>query len=187
MALWAGVESSVKLHIERGDSLEARDEHGQTPLMLAAARNKPHICKLLIDAGASSSATDPLGRQALDLALEARAIDAALILGWSNLEVSLPQAQVDLPTSPNSSEVSVLTDEGQEFVTCKDAASDVSNEMRIQESLIAPELGVQPIVHFSLEYVDLVAEHIDHLEWIPLGKRPRRIYRRLLSPLRNPP
>lgn len=102
MAVWAGVESSVKLHIERGDSLEARDEHGQTPLMLAAARNKSHICKLLFDAGANPLATDPKGRLAMDCALEAKAIDAARVLGWSDVAVAPPKAPDDSPAAPAS-------------------------------------------------------------------------------------
>jgi RNA polymerase primary sigma factor len=65
MAVVAGVESAVKIHINRGDDLNARDDKGLTPLMLSAARNKPTICKLLIDAGADgqksfSMTTPPL-------------------------------------------------------------------------------------------------------------------------------
>ena len=58
MAVVAGVESAVRIHIERGDDLNARDSGGQTPLMLAAARNKPHICKLLLDAGADPTSVE---------------------------------------------------------------------------------------------------------------------------------
>ena len=38
MAVLAGVETAVRLHIRRGDSLDARDGGGATPLMLAAGR-----------------------------------------------------------------------------------------------------------------------------------------------------
>lgn len=68
MAIIAGVESAVRIHIERGDNLNARDAGGQTPLMLAAARNKPHIFKLLLDAGADPLLTDSDGKTALFVA-----------------------------------------------------------------------------------------------------------------------
>ena len=43
MAVMAGVESAVQIHIDRGDDLNARDASGMTPLMLSAARNKSAI------------------------------------------------------------------------------------------------------------------------------------------------
>ena len=52
MAVIAGVESALQIHIQRGDDINARDANGMTPLMLSAARNKPAICKLLLNAGA---------------------------------------------------------------------------------------------------------------------------------------
>jgi RNA polymerase primary sigma factor len=78
LAAIAGVESAIQIHIDRGDDLNARDHKGQTPLMLAAARNKAAICKLLLAAGANSSLCDPVGRTAYRIALAAGAIDAAL-------------------------------------------------------------------------------------------------------------
>jgi len=80
MAVVAGVESAVRIHIERGDDLNARDAGGQTPLMLAAARNKHHICKLLLDAGADPFLSDPDGKNALFIAHAVGARDAALLL-----------------------------------------------------------------------------------------------------------
>src|SRR6218665_2604707 len=52
MAVVAGVQSAVQIHIHRGDNLNARVSKGQTPLMLSAALNRAVICKLLIAAGA---------------------------------------------------------------------------------------------------------------------------------------
>lgn len=69
MAVVAGVESAVQIHIDRGDDLNARDAQGQTPLMLSAARNKPAICKLLLAAGADLDLLDASGRTALDIAI----------------------------------------------------------------------------------------------------------------------
>lgn len=75
-----GAESAVQIHIDRGDDLNARDDKGQTPLMLSAARNKAAICTLLLKAGADASLLDPSGRNALGIALAAGALDAASVI-----------------------------------------------------------------------------------------------------------
>lgn len=80
MAVLTGVESSVRLHIDRGDNLNARDDKGLTLLMIAASRNKANICKLLLDANADPSLVDSSGRDALALAKAAGASDAAKII-----------------------------------------------------------------------------------------------------------
>lgn len=80
MAVLAGVETAVKIHIRRGDDLDARDINGLTPLMLAASKNKSVICTLLLSAGADIFLIDPLGRDALAIARDARADQAVSIL-----------------------------------------------------------------------------------------------------------
>lgn len=77
MAVLAGVESAVQIHIDRGDDLNARDANEQTPLMLAAVRNKAAICKLLIAAGADAHLLCPSGLTALSIAHAAGALEAA--------------------------------------------------------------------------------------------------------------
>lgn len=81
MAIIAGVESAVKMHIRRGDDLDARDDRGFTPLMIAAARDKAGICRLLLAAGAEPGLTDQSGRDALAIALVAGAAESAHIIG----------------------------------------------------------------------------------------------------------
>jgi RNA polymerase primary sigma factor len=80
MAILAGVDKSVRLHIDRGDKVNARDSKGMTPLMLAASRNNVNICRMLLEAGADQSLLDPLGRTALNIAKTSSATDAELIL-----------------------------------------------------------------------------------------------------------
>ena len=48
IAVMAGVESAVQLHIDRGDDINARDSNGVTLLMLSAAKNKAAICHIVI-------------------------------------------------------------------------------------------------------------------------------------------
>jgi RNA polymerase primary sigma factor len=80
MAVWAGAETAVKLHIERGDDLDARDEAGLTPLMIAATRDKSCVCRLLIEAGADLTAIDSAGRSAYAIAVALGAASAAEVI-----------------------------------------------------------------------------------------------------------
>lgn len=101
MAVVAGVESAVRIHVERGDDLNARDSNGLTPLMLSAARNKPTICKLLLDAGADDGLLDPSGKAALAIAVAAGAHEAVAVLKSANvpIEASADLAS-DVPVEP---------------------------------------------------------------------------------------
>lgn len=92
MAVMAGVESAVQIHIDRGDDLNARDASGMTPLMLSAAKNKPVICKLLLSAGADHGLLDRSGRTAYEIAVAAGASDTAAILGAVRATPSCPPA-----------------------------------------------------------------------------------------------
>ncbi len=65
LAAISGVETAVKLHIRRGDDLDARDGGGATPLILAAARKKKGAVRLLLDAGANPKLVDSNGMDAL--------------------------------------------------------------------------------------------------------------------------
>lgn len=69
----------MRLHINRGDDLDARDSSGMTPLMLAASRNKAAICDLLLSAGADPTLMGPTGQNALAMAVEAGAADAIFV------------------------------------------------------------------------------------------------------------
>jgi RNA polymerase primary sigma factor len=99
MAVVAGVESAVQIHIDRGDDLNARDDKGQTPLMLSAARNKVAICKLLLFAGADAELLDPAGRSALSIAQAAGALEAASAIEVDRMQLPAERAGDD-PVTP---------------------------------------------------------------------------------------
>lgn len=65
LAAISGVETAVKLHIRRGDDLDARDGSGATPMMLAAAKRRLGVVRLLLDAGATLALVDERGMNAL--------------------------------------------------------------------------------------------------------------------------
>jgi hypothetical protein len=67
-ALEEGELMKVKKYLERGLGVEVRDEHGNTPLHVAASRGHLHIAKLLIEGGADVNARSKEGRTPLHLA-----------------------------------------------------------------------------------------------------------------------
>lgn len=103
MAVMAGVESAVRIHVQRGDDLNARDSNGFTPLMLSATRNKPTICKLLLDAGADDGLFDPAGNTALAIAVAAGAHEAAVVLESAIAPIKGPEDLVPGVSLPSDS------------------------------------------------------------------------------------
>ena len=80
MASINGVESAVRIHIDRGDNLNARDSNGFTPLMLAALKNRAGTCRLLLKAGADPNLVNFNGEDALVIATTAQSAEAALVI-----------------------------------------------------------------------------------------------------------
>jgi RNA polymerase primary sigma factor len=106
LAALHGVASSVRLHIERKDSLDGRDPNGQTALMIAARRNHLEVCTLLLQAGVDPNLLDKDGLTALDLAEKAGATSTCTKLVEFNLNriPLLPKSEVTwLPRDPAES------------------------------------------------------------------------------------
>lgn len=136
MAVMAGVESAVHVHIDRGDDLNARDASGMTPLMLAAARNNPDICKLLLSAGANHSLLDPLGRTALEIAIASGSeATAAVLEGVRAPTPYLPPSEIEVGPEPQLATKSSLP--------VAEAALTVESETAI--AIIEPESLAEPI------------------------------------------
>ena len=147
MAVVAGVENAVRIHIERGDDLNARDASGQTPLMLAAAKNKVRICKLLLDAGADSSLTDHDGNNALFIAQAADAREAALFLKPAFTKappiVSKHGADLKDNTIGNSNEILVVEDM-QGGINPPDVLGEAATNMKpLKQTTVAGEKSSQ--------------------------------------------
>ncbi len=75
-----GVENAIKVHIAKGDDLNARDYTGNTALMIAAKNNQGNICRLLLQNGANPSLLNSDGQDAVTIATKVGAIDAAAII-----------------------------------------------------------------------------------------------------------
>ena len=73
--LWA-----VKLHLDEGSDVNAKDEDGVTPLQYAAEGGYNEIVELLIDKGANVNAKDDDGATPLDVAIQFKEFETADLL-----------------------------------------------------------------------------------------------------------
>lgn len=110
VAVSAGIESAVRLHISRGDDLEGRDEAGLTPLLIAAARNRAPICRMLLEAGANPHASDSRGRNALSIALAHASAEAAAVINEHLARTLEPSVQAEARTEVEVALVEHATD-----------------------------------------------------------------------------
>ncbi|CAD6877079.1 RNA polymerase sigma factor RpoD [Methylomonas fluvii] len=69
MAVLSGVQAAVRLHIRRGIEVNAIDEKGRSPLILAASKGHAETCRILLEAGADPRMRDNEGNDALTIAL----------------------------------------------------------------------------------------------------------------------
>lgn len=69
LAAISGSAASLKLHLQRGENVNALDRDGLSPLMLAAAHGREDACRTLLEAGANPTIRDALGRDAASLAV----------------------------------------------------------------------------------------------------------------------
>lgn len=69
MAAITGTKPAVLLFLRRGNDINAMDDKGRSPLLLAAARGHAEICRLLLEAGADPTLRDAEGNDALSAAI----------------------------------------------------------------------------------------------------------------------
>ncbi len=63
-AIKSGAKAAVELQIRNRSMLDARDDRGRTPLMLAAEKGSQELCELLLDAGANPALVSNEGKTA---------------------------------------------------------------------------------------------------------------------------
>lgn len=146
-----------------------------TPLMLAAARNKASICKLLLDAGADYTLTDSTGRDAHAIAVEAGSVEAAAIIGSVRPATAEPHdpASPEAPagTGESPSQEEAFDDDGFEF-DMSDWKAEVERpppeaDPSVSEAVIAIQTAIS-----EFELIDRSADWGDLEAYLPERASP---------------
>lgn len=90
MALLAGAMESVRLHLRSGIDINATDEKGRSPLILAISRGRLDLCQLLLAEGADPGIRDNEGNDALAVARLRGQAEIAMLLASAALDAEEP-------------------------------------------------------------------------------------------------
>jgi hypothetical protein len=90
MAILAGALASVRLHLCSGGDVNATDEKGRSPLILAASRGHLDVCQLLLEEGADPAIKDHEGNDALSVAVSRGQNEIAALLAVAHALVEEP-------------------------------------------------------------------------------------------------
>lgn len=144
MAVMAGVESAVQIHIDRGDDLNARDGNGLTLLMLSAARNNTAMCKLLLSAGVDKDLLDPSGNTAHAIAVAVGAHEAVVILEAVASAAREFDRQELITIQPSDEGVAPSTSPTVEFLTRLDTAEVIDANIAATASVYDAKESSEP-------------------------------------------
>ena len=95
----------VRVLLDAGSDVNARDEVGRTALMLAARWNTSRIIDTLLDAGADIAIKDDEGRQAADYAQENRNLKSRYVQTRLKGEETGVQRRIDEKSDERSNPV----------------------------------------------------------------------------------
>lgn len=123
-AIKSGAKAAVELQIRNRSMLDARDDQGRTPLMLAAAKGSQELCELLLDAGANPALVSNEGKTASSIAAE---------MGYDVLGgmLHLPQEE---PAGSSLFEVAVTPEDIHRHETVDDDKAAILEDERAAES-----------------------------------------------------
>ena len=115
-----GTTELVSTLIKAGAELEARDEHGNTPLMFAASHNKnPEVVSVLIKAGAELEASNEAGATPLMSAAQWQSPEVVSVLIEAGADVNAvdEHGYTPLMSAASPEVVSVLIEAGAGCIT----------------------------------------------------------------------
>lgn len=156
LAIVSGAQESLRLQISRGADINAVDEGGRSPLIIAAARGDVSVCTILLEAGAARGTCDRAGIDALG---HARAAGHQRVI-----ELLAPP-----PPQPQSASLSPETD--AEVAEAPSLAADDEefsfDDWEVQDEAIIPEAEIAATDN-ATELQLIIATHEpvdDYADW----------------------
>jgi RNA polymerase primary sigma factor len=134
MAVLSGVQAAVRLHIRRGIEINAIDEKGRSPLILAASKGHTETCRILLEAGADPRILDNEGNDALSIALDKRMDNLAELL-----KERLSELDHDLATGASDLDPASSENESSDPLNASDEAFDLSGWESEEDSPVPPQ------------------------------------------------
>lgn len=170
MASLAGVEAAVRLHIRRGDDVNAVDEKGRSPLHLAASKGHVKICSILLEAGADLRKQDKHGNCALSIAMSSGV--PSLIELFSNIDAQSNKVKNEATILVEESRTLIDRDEDNFDLSLWESEDDVvvpvnDRECLIQEHQLQNKLSKHVPINTDFDWMDV---EID----LPTMQRGRR-------------
>ena len=156
MAVMAGIKASVQLHVQLGGDVNATDDKGRTPLILAASRGHAEICRLLLEAGADPTHVDQDGNDALRAAVAkdhhtiAEQLRAALVRISPSTEVPVADLAA-LAKARDDACGSLLPDAAQSDARQPMKAEWVETEVQAAVEMVAVIVPVDPVSDETVE------------------------------------
>jgi len=114
IAVANGVENAIKVHIAKGDDLNARDDAGNTPLLIAARNKQTNACRLLLENGADPLLLDMNGKDAFTIAFEAGASETAYLIHSFMPATVAEQPMEQILDQPDSVTIEKITQTSRE-------------------------------------------------------------------------
>jgi RNA polymerase primary sigma factor len=180
LAVLAGSEELVKLHIARGRDVNARDESGRPLIVLAASKERVGTLRVLLDAGANPCEKDLQGIDASQLARTLGNAEMLAILAEYVPTLIEEATVVRTDALPDSSGASILTDlDWEEFIEGDAPPNDptfLSRSADIQASLSAHEF-----IDLDEDWSDVDADLPDFQPFLRANTEDFRELRSVLS------
>ncbi len=165
LAVVSGVEEAIKLHLLRGDDVDARDLSGATPLILAAAKGRVAAIRLLLSSGADPKLIDNNGMDALAHAIQQGCEDGITLLRDALTSVVLDEkSSCSSSINPDLHSVtnftSPITFQNSDGVLIDNAPlqQSLSEDWEVEEEVLAPE-GDETVVQNSRQLHARIGRH----------------------------
>jgi len=173
IAVSNGVENAIKVHIAKGDDLNAHDDAGNTPLMIAARKNRANACRLLLENGADALLRDPRGKTAAMIAEEVGALEAAEVIQSlcpAFIVITEPEQATEfqpVSSAPSPKEIAPAATSGNPVLADDDAEWDFGDWE--PENAAPPPAEDTQIAAKARELQKAISEHVavdNSTDWI---------------------